>query len=225
MKKLLIAYIVLSAGLILYLLFEVQRMKQPGVIRARGIIVEDSVGRDRILIGAPFPESKDRVRTDTAKVNKYWGSRFEGTEYMKWYSSYHNGGNGIVVMNEAGFDKVLLGDELPDPNTGQRNGTPTGLLWNDEQGFERGGLGLNRLKSNNKYRNVLGFDDETGEALHVGLLEDGSKFIRFAWTDSVLLVGRGTAGNFLFNSRKPFVGLQFTSAKDSIGYRQNFIKK
>lgn len=225
MKKLLYVYVLVSSGVLIYLLNEINNLKNPDVIRARGIILEDSLGRDRILIGAPFPYSKDRVRTDTSKVNKFWASRFEGLEYMNWYASYHHGGNGLLIMNESGFDKVLLGDRLADPNTGKRNGSPTGMLWNDEQGFERGGLGLNQLVENGQYRNVLGFDDETGEALHVGLLEDGSKFIRFAWTDSVLVIGRGVPGSFLFNSKKSFAGTQFKSVQDSTGYSQNLIKK
>lgn len=41
------------------------------LIRSKGIIIEDENGRDRILIGAPVPYSKNRVRTDTALVRKY----------------------------------------------------------------------------------------------------------------------------------------------------------
>jgi hypothetical protein len=47
--------------------------KKFGIIRAKGIVIEDSAGRDRILIGSPIPLSGDHVRTDTAMVRKYWG--------------------------------------------------------------------------------------------------------------------------------------------------------
>ena len=208
-----------------YLALEVQKLKEPGILRTPGIVVYDSLGRDRILIGAPFPPSNDRVRTDTNAVRKHWAVRFEEKEYMGWYKDYFHGGNGILIMNEGGFDKVLLGDDLADPNTGQRNGRPTGLLWNDEAGFERGGLGLNRLKENGQYRNLLGFDDETGEAFHLGLLEDGSKMIRMAWADTTLLIGRGIRGNFLFATPKPFVGVQLRSEKNKSGYQENWIGK
>lgn len=34
------------------------------LIRTRGIVIEDENGKDRILIGAPIPHSKDRGRTE-----------------------------------------------------------------------------------------------------------------------------------------------------------------
>jgi len=34
-----------------------------GVLRVRGLVVEDSLGRERILIGAPIPHAANRVRT------------------------------------------------------------------------------------------------------------------------------------------------------------------
>lgn len=225
MKKFTIIYSIASTIAIIILAIEIYDLKNTQIITTRGIIVQDSLGRDRILIGAPFPFSKYRVRTDTSLVKKYWASRWNEPEYMNWYKSYNNSGNGMVLLNESGFDKVLVGDDLPDPNTGQRNGIPTGILWNDDEGFERGGLGLNRLKSNNKYRNFIGFDDETGEALHIGILDDGSKMIRFAWSDSVFLIGRGTRNNFLFNTPEPFVGVQFKSVHDTTGYQENLIGK
>ncbi len=120
---------------------------------------------------------------------------------------------------------MLLGDNLTDPNTGQRNGRPTGLLWNDDLGFERGGLGLNRLKESGLYRNVLGLDDETGEALHLGILEDGTRMLRMAWSDTTLLIGRGVPGNFLFESVRPFAGIKFQSSRNPAGLQINWIEK
>ena len=37
-----------------------------GVIRTRGIVIVDEKGRERILIGAPIPAARNRVRTDLA---------------------------------------------------------------------------------------------------------------------------------------------------------------
>jgi len=232
MKALVIAYFILSAAAIGYLAWEVDKLRHQDIIRTKGIIVTDSLGRDRILIGAPFPYSADRVRTDSFLVRQYWAVRMGGSEYMDWYRDYVHSGVGMVVLNEEGFDKVMIGEQLPDPNTGQRNGVPTGVLWNDDQGYERGGLGLNRLKETDstvangtpQYRNLIGFDDETGEALHMGVLEDGTKMIRMAWTDSVLLIGKGAPQNFLFNTPNRFVGFQLKSVADPIGYRMDLIE-
>ncbi len=46
-----------------------------GVLRARGLIIEDDAGRERILIGAPIPEAGNRVRADTTRLRELWGPR------------------------------------------------------------------------------------------------------------------------------------------------------
>ncbi|MDD2793420.1 MAG: hypothetical protein PHD73_09575 [Sediminibacterium sp.] len=81
------------------------------IIRAKGIIIEDENGRDRILIGSPIPFSKDRIRTDTTLVRQYWAKQFKNPDqYMEWYKKYKNSAEGIVFMNEKGFDVVQVGD-------------------------------------------------------------------------------------------------------------------
>lgn len=58
-----------------------------GVLRARGLVIEDDAGRERILIGAPIPEAANRVRTDEARVREAWGPRFSeySEDYMEEY--------------------------------------------------------------------------------------------------------------------------------------------
>ena len=58
-----------------------------GVLRAQGLIIEDEVGRERILIGAPVPEAANRVRTDEARVREVWAPRFPEA-YMDYYQDY-----------------------------------------------------------------------------------------------------------------------------------------
>ncbi|MCU0394290.1 MAG: hypothetical protein MUF29_00155 [Chitinophagaceae bacterium] len=193
------------------------------IIRARGIIIEDSLGRDRILIGAPVPHSPDRVRTDTNLVRKHWAARLGDDAYMQWYREYYHGANGLVLLNEQGFDKLLLGDQLADPNTGKRIASPTGMLWNDDDGFERGGIGLNRLHSNGKYRNGIGLDDDQGEALHMVLLEDGSRLIRMAGTDGYTLLGATPADNPFFQSKGPFSGIRRFDSTGKMIWEQRWL--
>ena len=61
----------------------------PHILRVRGLIVEDSLGRERILIGAPIPGASRRVRTDTARVARVWGPRFPKS-YLQYYKSYRH---------------------------------------------------------------------------------------------------------------------------------------
>ena len=49
------------------------------VLRARGLIIVDAAGRERILIGAPVPAAASRVRTDPEKARKAWAARTDFT--------------------------------------------------------------------------------------------------------------------------------------------------
>lgn len=138
------------------------RSQSNQVLRVRGIVIEDSAGRERILIGAPIPSAKARVRTDSVRVRTTWGPRFPAA-YLEWYKSYRHDMTGVLVLDTAGFDRLALGDPVPDPNIGRRIAPSAGLVINDGQGFERSGYGL--LRVDGKDRVVLGLDNASGEAL------------------------------------------------------------
>jgi hypothetical protein len=141
------------------------------VLRVRGLIIEDDQGRERILMGAPIPQAKNRVRTDFDRVKRAWAGR-SPSKYMEWYKTYQNQMNGILLLNEDGFDRVALGDPVPDPNVGIRIAPSSGLVINDEEGFERSGYGLLNVK--NQHRVVLGMDSSKGkEGLTMFLIDDG----------------------------------------------------
>lgn len=180
-----------------------------GIIRARGIIIEDSTGRDRILIGSPIPFSKDRVRNDTNLVRKHWAKRFgNGHQYMEWYKNYYHGAEGIVVMNEHGFDRVLLGDKLADPNIGKRMFESSGVLWNDKEGWELGGAGVNTTKDG-KSRSVMGVDDKDGEAVHIVALEDGTKGLIIGGENGRLMIGMSKKDGQWFQNKQAFTGIKY----------------
>lgn len=191
------------------------------IIKAKGIIIQDSLGKDRILIGAPIPFSKDRVRTDTALLRKYWGTAYEEqiNQYMEWYKNYKNDANGIVVLNENGFDRVQLGDQLSDPNIGKRQFEMAGLVWNDKQGWERGGLGVNTT-SNGSSRSVMGVDNEHGEAVHIVALENGTKGIIINDESGRLLVGMSPANGKFFKNKQKFTGIKYFDNKGNLVWEQ-----
>lgn len=60
---------------------------------------------------------------------------------MDSYQDYNHGANGLVILNEDGFDRLILGEEGPDPHVGKRIAPFTGLLIHERSGFERGGFG------------------------------------------------------------------------------------
>lgn len=153
-----------------------------GVLRARGLVIEDALGRDRILIGAPIPPSPARVRTDFAKAVEAWGKRYPN---MDWYKTLDNSTNGILVLDERGFDRIAIGDPTPDPNIGRRIAPATGIQINDTQGFERTGWGYFPARG----RVVFGLDSARGqEGVTVFILEDNT---------TGLMINSGERGLFL----------------------------
>lgn len=201
------------------------------LIRTKGIIIEDENGRDRILIGAPIPISKDRVRDDTALVRKYFAKTILPKNpdlYMKYYQSYKNSAFGMVVMNEKGIDIVQLGDKLSDANTGRRQFENSGLLWNAQNGTELGGVGVNTLPDG-KSRVVFGFDDPSdggSEALHTGVMEDGSRMLIMRDNNGSLVLGLGKPNNPFFqnNDTTTFVGIKYFDKKGKLVWEQKMNK-
>ncbi len=195
------------------------------IIRAKGIVIEDAKGKDRILIGAPIPQSKDRVRTDTTLVRKHWASQFDDpNQYMGWYKRYKNTSNGIVFMNEEGFDEVLVGDDLADPNVGVRNYKISGLLVNNKKGWERVGAGVNTLE-NGKTRQGFGVDDDSGEAMHMVTIEDGSKALIIADENGSLRIGMAKKTGELLQNKEKFTGVKYFNNKGELIWEQQMNKK
>ena len=146
----------------------------PELIRTKGIIIEDAQGRERILIGAPIPLSSYRVRDDYDKVEKAYGDWFppEANFMSNFKSHVDNKTNGILILDENGFDQLAFGDPVPDPFMGRRIGPSTGMVINDSVGVERSGYGL--LKFPDRYRVTLGFDRADGlEGMIFGLDDNG----------------------------------------------------
>lgn len=184
--------------------------KDANIIRTQGIIIVDEKGNDRILIGAPIPHSEARVRTNFEKANKAWAGGNE-KQFATWYNQLDHSANGIVILDENGFDRVALGNTVPDPNIGLRMGASTGLLLNDEKGYERSGYGVLNVDGNNRV--VLGLDTDKGtEGLVLGLLEDGTTGMFVSSQKKNMFLGNAPGGSFATNLIKPFFGIM---AKDS----------
>lgn len=218
MKRMLLGFV--SITLIILLSFGFTQTEKFGIIRAKGIIIEDENGKDRILIGAPIPASKDRVRTDSGKVRKYWASQFDNPdEYMGWYKKYKNSSNGIVFMNKEGFDEVLVGEDLADANAGVRMFKLSGILFNNKKGWERGGAGVNTLE-NGKTRQGIGFDDSSGEAMHMMTMEDGSKALIIADEKGSLRIGIAKNAGELFQNKESFTGIKYFNSEGKLIWEQ-----
>jgi hypothetical protein len=199
----------------------------PHILRARGIIIEDDQGRDRILIGVPIPHSPHRLRTDEARVRETWAKRLGGDEYIESWKKLEHTAHGIVFLNEEGYDKLILAEKTPDPNTGKRFVDAAGFTFNDDQGFERGGLGVSRT-ADGGYRVVLGMDDKVGEAVHLFTLEDGTKGLQMVYEGGRILIGRaplGSAGSGIFDTKEEFAGIRILDSEGKPLFEHNVLNK
>jgi len=179
--------------------------KDNKVIRVQGIIVEDKNGKERILIGAPIPFAKNRARTDTIKIKETWGKRF-GKNYMGWYKDYNHLANGLVILDENGWDKVIVGDPAPDPIIGKRIGNSTGIIINDKQGLERTGYGI--LDVDGEDRVVLGLDKSNGtEGATLSVMPDGTTGLNLNSEEQSIFIGKADKNNWNAPNKKDFHGI------------------
>ena len=106
----------------LVIAFFMLRPGQTNVLRTHGLVIVDAQGHDRILIGAPVPASKDRIRKDDAS-------------------------DGIIFLGNTGADRLAVGQtptlHINGRTYKRRGGNDNyGLTLYDTKGNERGGMGF-----------------------------------------------------------------------------------
>ena len=88
---------------------------------------------------------------------------------------------GLVIVDEQGRERIVMGSPVPDPKEGKRMDPSTGLVINDINGYERFGLGLNQDN-----RLIMGFDappgkgdDRNRERINIVTDANGGAYLRF----------------------------------------------
>lgn len=155
------------------------------VLRVKGLVIDDEQGRARILLGAPFPKTPDRLRQD-------------------------DGSAAMVFLDNEGHDRFLVGETIGAqiggkvPQQFHRIGQSSayGATIFDAAGNERGGMGF--LSNGNTVNRAVVALDRPGEDA-VGMMVDdktgyaglGINYPREVreWTTGVDL---GTQGNKAF---------------------------
>lgn len=185
------------------------------IIKARGIIVVDEQGRERVLIGAPIPQAKNRVFTDKTRAQAAWNDKIPekfAKQYWDNFDKLQKASIGMLVLDENGFDRVAIGDDLPDANTGRRIGKATGLTIHNEKGYERAGFGM--IKVGDRTQVGLGMDDEHGEALNLFSAKGLGVGIRINDSKNQLVFGTLEPGKMYNKSDKPFSGYMFLQGNE-----------
>lgn len=194
------------------------------IIKTRGIIVVDEQGRERVLIGAPIPQAKNRVFTDKTRALAAWKDRMpeSGKFYWDKFDDLHKAAVGMLVLDENGFDRVAVGDQLPDANTGKRIGLPTGITIHNEKGYERAGFGM--IKVGDRTQVGLGMDDEHGEALNLFSAKGIGVGLRINDSKNQLIFGSLEPGKMYNKSDQPFSGYMFRQG-NQVKHQFNILEK
>jgi len=122
-------------------------------------------------------------------------------------------------LDEQGFDKVCLGDGVPDANIGQRVGKQTGLIFCDNEGFERGGIGVINV-GDKQNRVVMALDGENGtDATGISVMEDGETGFFAGGKGYRMFLGASPADSY---SAEPLFGMVINHKKKSL-YKLNLI--
>lgn len=212
------AFILTIAVLVLFTLISNQNQD---IIRAKGIVIEDANGKERILIGAPIPYATNRIRTDSVRAKEAWG--YIHPDYMSFYKKYDHSNNGILILDANGHDRIAIGNNTPDPNIGKRIAPSSGIILNDENGFERSGYGI--LKVNGITRVNLGLDTNKGsEGLVLSVDDNGTTGIGIRNSKQTIFLGSSDSLNGYTRKEYPYNGLRI---EDATGLKFNFnsIKK
>ena len=187
-------------------IFSFKANDEPEVLRARGIVLVDSLGRERILIGSPIPHTRQRVRANMDKAIAAWAENYGTENFKNYYNKLDHSASGIIILDENGFDRIAIGNTVPDPNIGKRSGQATGMVINDERGEERSGYNVLNVKGQNRV--VLGLDRDKGtEGLVVAVLEDGSAGVYASNKKKSLFLGTAPENSFATGIAQPFFGL------------------
>ena len=208
--------IILSLALGIYIF--AAKAQSEKLITTQGIVITDANGKDRILIGSPIPFSADRVRTDSARAwETYIAHRPKDFQEKAWnfYKEYSHSTNGIVLLSESGYDRIVLGDPTPDPPVGTRILPGTGFVINDELGWERSGYGI--MKTGEKdYRVALGMDSNTGsEGVMLQIDDQGPNGLIMPSSERFIFLGNSDTSFFVTQPYDKYNGLMIRSM-DSI---------
>jgi hypothetical protein len=186
------------------------------IIKAKGIIIVDEQGRERVLIGAPIPQAKNRIFTDKKRAIEAWKDRMpleRGKQYWDNFDNLHKMPVGMLVLDENGFDRLGVGDQLGDVNTGRRIGNPTGIFMNNEKGFERAGFGV--MTVNGVTQVGLGMDADYGEALTLAVSKDIGGGLRINDSKNQVFFGTLPPNKWENKSDLPFSGYMFRQGEET----------
>ena len=127
----------------------------------------------------------------------------------------------MLVLDQYDFDRLVVGDQVTDPNIGKRIGTQTCLIFNDEEGFERGGFGLIKVKDKNRV--VLGMDYKGREGAVLSLHDDGPVGLSIRNNKTSNYFGFLPAKTWNNDAPEPFNGILVKEDKE-IKYKINTLQ-
>lgn len=155
---------------------------EPEILRIRGLVLEDAEGRPRMVLGAPISEVPERrysrmpvMENPRVEEGRMVWDRAESAEATEIF--------GMLILDEEGYERIVLGDPLPNPAVGGRiyqrkKGRHWGMTINDVDGTERSGYGV---WENGQVS--LGLDWKGSEAVVFFAIPDGTAGLHVASRD------------------------------------------
>jgi hypothetical protein len=158
----------------------------PAILHVKGLVIEDAQGRARILLGAPFPQTHDRLRQDETST-------------------------AIVFLDEKGHDRFLVGETITAQIDGKvpaqfhRIGQSSSYAATifDPDGNERGGMGF-LSNGSSVSRAVVALDRPGADA--IGMMVDDKTGYAGLGADYAPDVAKWTTGLFMgTQGKKAFI--------------------
>lgn len=146
---------------------------------------------------------------------------------MENFKKYNSSTNGLLILDENGFDRIALGDPTPVPNIG-RIAPSSGMVINDEKGDERSGYGFMKLKDGTQ-RVGLGLDSHSVESINLFVDEKdrrvGNVGIRVKDNNNQsMFLGSLSMSNPIMKLTDPFSGLLIKNG-DEVKHQFNILEK
>jgi hypothetical protein len=142
-----VIFVIVVTAIVIY----IKNSQTDGVLRVKGVIIEDDEGRERILMGTPIPNVPGRVRKDST--------------------------DGILILNDEGVDRISIGSPVVNPQVKgkvyRRFSPHTGIAFNANDGDERGALGIT-----DQDQVLLGLDREGAEGAVLFVQPNGVSGLR-----------------------------------------------
>lgn len=179
-------------------------------LRVKGIVVEDDLGNERILIGAPIPFVSGRKDKKEMQVI---GHRNRHYQLELAEGKYRKNDYGIMLLDSLGFDRIMIGQQYGKTDQEKQKPPFTGISIYDSLGEKRTEYGISHAIGNEKTHLELNTVNKE-EKIALSINEYGVTGLRVQSPDKNIFLGKTDSINPFFKKQKPFNGIIMKTKKN-----------